>query len=34
MKKLIATINMSLDGVCDHTAMAPDAEVHQHYITC
>lgn len=31
MKKLIATINMSLDGVCDHTAMAPDGEVHQHY---
>lgn len=31
MKKLIAAINMSLDGVCDHTAMAPDAEVHQHY---
>ncbi len=31
MKKLIAAINMSLDGVCDHTAMAPDEEVHQHY---
>ena len=31
MKKLIAGINMSLDGYCDHTAMDPDIEVHQHF---
>ncbi|ASS48750.1 MAG: dihydrofolate reductase [Candidatus Fluviicola riflensis] len=31
MKKLIAGINMTLDGVCDHTAVAPDDEVHEHY---
>ena len=22
---------MTLDGYCDHTAVNPDAEVHQHY---
>ncbi|HKP68811.1 MAG TPA: dihydrofolate reductase family protein [Pyrinomonadaceae bacterium] len=31
MGKLIAGINMTLDGYCDHTAVNPDAEVHQHY---
>lgn len=31
MRKLIATINMTLDGVCDHTAIEPDKEIHQHY---
>src|SRR6188508_3087783 len=31
MRKLIAAINMTLDGVCDHTAGLPDEEVHQHY---
>ncbi|MES2554975.1 MAG: dihydrofolate reductase family protein [Bacteroidota bacterium] len=31
MKKLIAGINMTLDGVCDHTAVSPDDEVHEHY---
>jgi dihydrofolate reductase len=31
MRKLIAAINMTLDGFCDHTAMIGDAEVHQHY---
>ena len=31
MKKLIAAINMTLDGVCDHTAGLPDEEIHQHY---
>jgi len=31
MKKLIAAINMSLDGYCDHTAMTPDNEVHQYF---
>jgi len=31
MRKVIAAINMSLDGFCDHTAGVPDEEVHQHY---
>lgn len=31
MRKIIAAINMTLDGVCDHTAGIPDAEIHQHY---
>lgn len=31
MRKLIAAINMTLDGFCDHTAVAPDEEIHQHY---
>jgi dihydrofolate reductase len=31
MRKLIAAINMTIDGVCDHTAGLPDEELHQHY---
>lgn len=31
MRKLIAAINMSLDGYCDHTALMADDEIHQHY---
>lgn len=31
MKKLIAAINLTLDGYCDHTAVDPDEEIHQHY---
>ncbi len=31
MRKLIAAINMTLDGFCDHTAMISDEEIHQHY---
>jgi dihydrofolate reductase len=31
MRKIIAAINMSLDGFCDHTAMIADDEIHQHY---
>jgi len=31
MRKLIAAINMTLDGYCDHTASIPDDELHQHY---
>jgi len=31
MRKVIAAINMTLDGVCDHTAGIPDEEIHQHY---
>ncbi len=31
MRKLIAAINMTLDGFCEHTAIIPDDEIHQHY---
>lgn len=31
MRKLIATMNMTLDGYCDHTAGIADEELHQHY---
>jgi len=31
MAKLIAAINMTLDGFCDHTAGIPDEDLHQHY---
>jgi dihydrofolate reductase len=31
MRKLIAAINMTIDGFCDHTAGIPDAEIHEHY---
>ena len=31
VRKLIAAINMTLDGFCDHTAMIADDELHQHY---
>ncbi len=31
MRKLIASINMTLDGFCDHTAVIADDELHQHY---
>ena len=31
MRKVIATINTTLDAVCDHTAGIPDDEIHQHY---
>jgi dihydrofolate reductase len=31
MRKLIAAINITLDGFCDHTAIIPDEELHQHY---
>jgi len=31
MRILIAAINMTLDGYCDHTAIIPDEEIHQHY---
>jgi dihydrofolate reductase len=29
MRKLIASINMTLDGYCDHTAVITDDELHQ-----
>lgn len=31
MRKIIGAINMTLDGVFDHTAGIPDEEVHEHY---
>jgi len=31
MRKIIAAINMTLDGFCDHTGMLPDEEIHNHY---
>src|SRR5690554_2541511 len=31
MRKLIAAINMTIDGFCDHTAIIPDDEIHQYY---
>ncbi|HMQ69790.1 MAG TPA: dihydrofolate reductase family protein [Ignavibacteria bacterium] len=31
MRKLIAAINMTLDGYCDHTAGIADEELHDHY---
>jgi len=31
MRKLIAAINVTLDGFCNHEAMIADDEIHQHY---
>lgn len=31
MSKIIAAINMTLDGYCDHTAVNPDEAIHDHY---
>ena len=31
MRKVIAAINMTLDGYCDHTYGIADEELHQHY---
>lgn len=31
MSKLIAAMNLTVDGFCDHTAMNADDEIHQHY---
>jgi dihydrofolate reductase len=31
MRKVIAAINTTLDGYCDHTAGIPDEEIHNHY---
>ncbi|HEY8780412.1 MAG TPA: hypothetical protein VIM16_02255 [Mucilaginibacter sp.] len=30
MRKLIASINITLDGFCDHTAVIADDELHQN----
>jgi dihydrofolate reductase len=31
MRKVVAVINLTIDGFCDHTAAIADAELHQHY---
>lgn len=31
MRKLIAAINITLDGFCDHTAVIANEELHEHY---
>lgn len=31
MGKVVAALNMTLDGICDHTAGIPDEEIHRHY---
>ena len=31
MRKIIAALNITVDGICDHTAGIPDSEIHQHY---
>jgi dihydrofolate reductase len=31
MRKVVAAINMTLDGFSDHTAVDPDEEIHRHY---
>lgn len=31
MRKVIAAINMTLDGYCDLTAVMADEELHQYY---
>lgn len=31
MRKVIAAINITIDGFCDHTSAIADDELHQHY---
>lgn len=31
MRKVIAAFNVTLDGYCDHTAVTPGADIHNHY---
>jgi dihydrofolate reductase len=31
LRKIIAAINITIDGFCDHTAGIPDEAIHQHY---
>lgn len=31
MRKLIAAINITIDGYCDHDAVVADAELHNHF---
>lgn len=30
-RKVIAAINMTIDGICDHTVGIPDEDLHKHY---
>lgn len=31
MRKIIAGINLTIDGFCDHTVITPGEEIHDHY---
>lgn len=31
MRKIVAAINLTIDGFCDHTVISPDEEIHAHY---
>lgn len=31
MRRVIAALNITIDGNCDHTAGIADEELHQHY---
>ncbi len=31
MRKVVAAINTTIDGFCDHTVISPDEQIHQHY---
>lgn len=31
MTKIVAAINITLDGFCDHTAVTPGEDIHWHY---
>lgn len=31
MRKIIAAINLTADGFCDHDVITPGEEIHQHY---
>lgn len=31
MRNIVAAINMTIDGYCDHTAISPDEAIHDHY---
>jgi len=31
MRRVIASLNMTLDGFCDHTSMIADEEIHEHF---
>ncbi|MVO07560.1 dihydrofolate reductase [Flavobacterium sp. TP390] len=31
MRKIIGALNMTIDGICNHTAGIPDEAIHEHY---
>ncbi|MBF04530.1 MAG: dihydrofolate reductase [Flavobacterium sp.] len=31
MRKIIGALNMTIDGICDHTTGIPDEAIHEHY---